>query len=627
MVYVSFHAEPDARPELLNWVDLAAGSVTRAEVDEFADPVGSADATAAATAPFANATDAGPDADLDVSEANMSFGGWQFEASVESGLFDGLSLRDVSYNGVPIFRRVSHPAMTVYYDELCGPYVDRIGGPFFEDEGPVEYTLDGVRWLQLGITDYIGNYVITQMYYFSENGEFDFHMFSKGLQCNIRHDHYPFLRMDFDLAAPGGDVIHRALADGTTEAMTSEFSLRATEAFNHGWEVRDTDSGYRVTVGFDDNNPGLGSEPVLPRADYVNNFVFGRQNVPGEEVWQGGASLGLYGDNGQTITDAVLWYRGYMPHTPEEGPDLWHSTGVRLQTVPPPVVPGRISGEVTDALRFPEAGVKVDLFSDLRAQFLGTTQTAADGTFGFDVAPGCYVLTFIAPTGSTMENGGRFLNKPVCVSSGQDAGGNDAIVVAPGEGAGAVGGNVRFWEGTPAVGVKANLFTQGRSEFLALAVTDANGDYIIETTEPLCGVVTLIAPNGTVFAESRGRFQNFEFCARPFQRILDLDATLLIPDTSASIGGGVADASGPVAGVRAVLYQAAADGRRGAFLDRAFTDASGLYGIDLAPGCYVVDLVAPAGRTWFASGGRFLQLTSCVQSGEADFSLGGFLNS
>ncbi len=33
MVYVSFHVDEDARPELLTWVDLAAGEIIKSEVD------------------------------------------------------------------------------------------------------------------------------------------------------------------------------------------------------------------------------------------------------------------------------------------------------------------------------------------------------------------------------------------------------------------------------------------------------------------------------------------------------------------------------------------------------------------------------------------------------------------
>ena len=62
--------------------------------------------------------------------------------------------------------------------------------------------------------------------------------------------------------------------------------------------------------------------------------MYGRQFVQSEAGgWRYGAVDELPGNDGADLDeeDLVLWYRGFLPHTADEGPDLWHSTGVRLQ--------------------------------------------------------------------------------------------------------------------------------------------------------------------------------------------------------------------------------------------------------------------------------------------------------
>jgi hypothetical protein len=548
--------------------------------------------------------------------AATTFGGWEFTASVSSSRSDGMSLEDVSYNGLKIFDRVSMPAMTVYYDFLCGPYIDRIGGSSYTPEGPIEYTVDGVRWMQIGITDEIGAYVITQMFYLSEDGDFDVHMFSKGLQCNFRHDHYPFLRMDFDLAGAGADEIIRATSDGPV-TMTEEFSLSATAAVNHGWQVRDAVTGDVVTIDFDDNNPGRPGEEVRPREDYEDNFVYGRNDRAGEDEWQGRASRQLFGDNGETIEDTVVWYRGYLPHSPAEGPDLWHSTGIRMRVVPQSG-PGSITGVVSDLSGNPVPGVKVDLFTESRADFVEAVLTDEAGSFSFEVDPGCKVLTFIAPDGSTLQGGGRFLNRAVCVVAGETSDGNDAVVALPGSGAASVGGAVVYLDGSAATGARANLFSENRQEFLALAAVDETGRYSFELASPQCGVVTLIAPDGETFAQNASRFLNRSFCAEAGDAITDLDGQVVSSAEGAAIGGSITDADQlPVPGVRVVYYLANEDGGRGPWLGRALSGQDGSFSLSVAPACHVLDLVAPEGRTWEGTGGRYDQRVACVEPGQS----------
>ncbi len=91
-----------------------------------------------------------------------------------------------------------------------------------------------------------------------------------------------------------------------------------------------------------------------------------------------------------------------------------------------------IGGRVTEADRDTVAGVTVDLFAATgdgsRGTYLVSTYTAGDGGYGFDVAAGCYVLTFIAPDGRTFTNGTSWLNVPACVASGENSSDNDAVL-------------------------------------------------------------------------------------------------------------------------------------------------------------------------------------------------------
>ncbi|MEM9653788.1 MAG: hypothetical protein AAGA65_16975, partial [Actinomycetota bacterium] len=504
-----------------------------------------------------------------------SFEGWEYTPQVSSTRSDGLALNDVSYNGLKIFERISLPAMNVFYDNnVCGPYVDRIGGTRYTTEGPTEFTQNGVRWLQIGLTDQIGAYVITQMFYLSENGDFDAHIFSKGLQCNIRHDHIPFWRIDFDLAQPGNDVIRRATNGGMVD-MRQEFSMSATAAVDHGWEVRDAATGDVVTVRFDDGNFGLPGE-VIPETNYLTNNVYGRQYRSSEQRWQGGATYGLFGDESETITDAVLWYSGYLPHSPEEGPSLWHSTGIRMKVVPARSQSATITGRVIDGDGGGWANAQVDLFSENRSSWLGAAFTDGSGRFTFEVNAGCYVLTYIAPDGASF-NGSQYRDRTVCVDAGQTSDGNEEVAVTPGGGAASVGDRVTYSDGSPAAGVVVDLFSENRATWLGSTTTDADGRYSFALGSARCGVVTFVAPSGQTFVDTGGAYKNAAFCVVNGQDLTTVDAVLSAPGGQASLGDRVTNAANGagVSGVKIVLYRASGDGSRGQWVRDTTTNGSG----------------------------------------------------
>ena len=280
---------------------------------------------------------------------HQNWQGWDFDYQV-SGNFDGVSLTKVKYQGVDILGKASLPVMRVFYDNnVCGPYADRLGGSItpisWANNDPLvlrEFTQSGRQWLEIGIQDTIGNYVIYQSWYLSADGILDGHIFSKGLQCNINHIHYPYWRMDFDLAGKQNDQVRR-FVNGDWQIVTTESNESVTSANNHRWQVRDTVTGDRVDIEFGAAGWSDISGTVNPVNSFENNRIFGRRYKDSENRgWTHGARSEVPYDNNENINnqDIVVWYKGYMPHDAAEGQNLWHSTGVRfivnLATTTPP---------------------------------------------------------------------------------------------------------------------------------------------------------------------------------------------------------------------------------------------------------------------------------------------------
>ena len=297
-----------------------------------------------------------PASSLAQTSGSVKWNGWAFSYEV-SGNLDGLSLKGVQFQGLPIIYKLSFPVMRVFYkDNACGPFVDRLGGTL----SPIpwagnalvaqrEFTLNGRQWYEIGIRDQIGNYDIYQVYYLSTDGLLDAHVYSKGLQCVVDHVHYPNWRIDFDIETYANDRIQLNTGSGYVTKST-EFNAEATEAVNHGWRVGDADSGKFVDVlpGFTDFT--IPNESTQPVTGFANHTVFGRLYRASEDTgWTYGPNTQVPYNNGESINaqDIVLWYEAYLPHLAAEGSGLWHSTGVRLAVngggappPPPPPPPG-----------------------------------------------------------------------------------------------------------------------------------------------------------------------------------------------------------------------------------------------------------------------------------------------
>lgn len=332
MAYVSFHDHVDARPELVAWVDLSVGAVVRSRVE----PPGPSPAEPFNTRPsHFGQVDGGADVPR---RGSVDWHGWSFDYDV-SDRMDGVSLADLEWQGTLILARASMPAMTVFYDDdACGPFVDRLGDELtpvdWADGAEVvlrEFTQHGQEWLEVGVLDTIGNYVLYQVFYLSADGELDLHTFAKGVQCTVDHLHYPFWRLDFDVAGAAGDQVTRRSPSGI-EVVATEFDAGAGDAVEHDWAVRDRTTGHRVLVAFDDGSWNVPGQ-VLPEATYDANRVYGRRYSAADAgPWMDEAVIELGGNQTRPLDgqDLVMWYRGFLPHADAEGPDLWHSTGVRL---------------------------------------------------------------------------------------------------------------------------------------------------------------------------------------------------------------------------------------------------------------------------------------------------------
>lgn len=282
---------------------------------------------------------------------SVSWNGWTFNYDV-SGLYDGLSLKAVKFQGLPLINKISFPVMRVFYDNnACGPYADRLGGTLspipWAGNATVaqrEFTLDGRQWYEIGIRDQIGSYDIYQVYYLSNDGLLDAHIYSKGLQCVVNHVHYPNWRIDFDI----GDPLDQIQANSTSGFLTKlvEFNANAAQALNHGWRITDSATGNYIDVlpGF--TNFTIPSSTTVPATGYSNNTVFGRLYKATEDTgWTYGPNTQVPFNNGESISnnDIVFWYEGYLPHSASEGESLWHSTGLRMVvnagSLPPPPPP------------------------------------------------------------------------------------------------------------------------------------------------------------------------------------------------------------------------------------------------------------------------------------------------
>ncbi len=289
-----------------------------------------------------------------------------------------------------------------------------------------------------------------------------------------------------------------------------------------------------------------------------------------------------------------------------------------------------IIGAVTAADGAVVEGANVDLFEQAesgdRGPFLGSADTDEDGSYRFDIDPGCKVLTFEAPTGESF-NGGRWLQVPTCVESGQTVTVDVALDGVVSGGA-SVGGTVTTAEGAGVVAVDVDRFVANadgsRGQYIDSAQTDDAGTFLFAPVVAQCYVFTFSAPAGETF--NGGSWLNLGRCVAEDETVTDLDAVLdgdVV--TGTTVGGTITTAAGaPVADVSVDLFQQGAAGERGPFLGQTRSDSDGRYRFEVEAGCYVATLIAPDAETF--DGSRWFQTSGCVEAGQALETLDGVLD-
>lgn len=175
------------------------------------------------------------------------------------------------------------------------------------------------------------------------------------------------------------------------------------------------------TVTMGDGSPvdAIGVDLFLANGDgsrgqYLRSDRTDSAGEYGFDVESGCYIVTFIAGSGDTFTNGSRWFSaGQCPASGE--------TAVINATL---VSDGpEISGEVTrQGQPAGVPGVTVDLFSanadGSRGQWLTSMTTDQQGHYRFaSVNPGCYVLTFIAPSGQTFTNGSQWFQAGICVSS------------------------------------------------------------------------------------------------------------------------------------------------------------------------------------------------------------------
>jgi hypothetical protein len=270
---------------------------------------------------------------------HTTWGAWRFDWEVKDGA--GLAIRNVYYADELVLWKASLPVIRVRYDSSCGPYADRITWESLLDVsncGGAKVcqqsftTPDGRNWLRIDVLAGIGAYRINHIWFFSNDGYINARLSSRGLHCNINHDHHPHWRFDFDVKGAAGDqtfVYDNNRPDQGWGPGWMKYTQELNDLKNPGtgrvWFVRDSASGHGVWVlpGPDGTADGFGPEDTSIRL----------YHYPEDEPWKFGATGRIGYLDGEDVQekDDVFWYVAHMHHEAAEGPDVWHRVGPMLK--------------------------------------------------------------------------------------------------------------------------------------------------------------------------------------------------------------------------------------------------------------------------------------------------------
>ena len=261
------------------------------------------------------------------------------------------------------------------------------------------------------------------------------------------------------------------------------------------------------------------------RATFLGSTRTGADGRFSFDVEPGCHVLTFIAPDGETFVDGRRWHQPSVCVDPGQ---VVTDADATLRDPPTGDEPS-IGGTVRFTDGSPAGSVKVDLFRARadggRGEFLGSTRTGADGAYRFTVEPGCHVLTFIAPDGTSFQ-GRRYHQPGACADPGETVTGVDAELTADGD-QGSLGGRIARADGSGAEGAKVDLFVRqangSRGAFLGSTRAGADGRYSFAVS-PGCYVLTFIAPDGESYGGGR-YFQPWR-CLAAGQDVTDADATL-----------------------------------------------------------------------------------------------------
>jgi hypothetical protein len=271
---------------------------------------------------------------------------WEFNWSLaDSPDAEGIVISSAFFRSQEVFYKASLPSLRVQYDGDCGPYKDPLN---YNNAQPNPtnkvnvYTVGFWGFLGVVVEAYhtIGNYKLTERWYFWNDGTIAPRLFSAGLQCNYNHRHHVYWRFDFDIDSPANNL---ALEYNTTtpdlgwgpgwHTKQHEIVRLKNPATRRCWAILNkggNQRGYMIIPGPNDSTADAFSTGDLWVLRYHGSEdQHGRQGSAANDDM---APL-LNGEptDGQ---DLVLWYCGHLHHAASDG-------GAELHSVGPDLIPFR----------------------------------------------------------------------------------------------------------------------------------------------------------------------------------------------------------------------------------------------------------------------------------------------
>lgn len=389
-------------------------------------------------------------------------------------------------------------------------------------------------------------------------------------------------------------------ADGTpVSGVTVGLFGVGTVLFDRGEWMRDTLSGADGSVSFGDLEVGCYKLTYI--APDGRSFSNGSQYLTSDALCFN-AEIGWYSVNPQGTVDL--------------GP---------VGTAPPAtVLASSDTGTISGAIRPAVAGATIEDVS------VGVFRANADGTRGdwvrdivtvdkayrVQLAPGCYILTFVAGPGYAFANGGGYASTgSLCVVKGSEVNGADASM-APLE---------EFATLSAIQLVLALDYSLPPTVYFGLFEANSDGsrgawlqDFAgLARVRPGCYVVTFTAPDGMISEKSGTGYENSEpICVARSEQV-EILGFFDRPQNLVNVSGTVRSADGaPVPGVRVSIFEASSTGfpHRGQWLRDVTTDANGNYSFQgVLKLCHYVTFVAPPGRSF--GGEPYFTTIPCADSG------------